>query len=33
MKTTKYLSLKVIAIMVITIGFALPGKAQTLGNY
>ena len=33
MKTMKYLSLKMIAIIAIAIGFALPSKAQTLGNY
>ena len=33
MKTMKYLSLRMIVIMAIAVGFALPGKAQTLGNY
>jgi len=33
MKTMKNLSLRMIAIMIIAIGFALPSKAQTLGNY
>ena len=33
MKTMKYLSLRIIAVLVIAIGFALPSKAQTLGNY
>ena len=33
MKTKKYLPLKALAVLAIAIGFALPGKAQTLGNY
>ena len=33
MKTMKYLPLKALAVLAIAIGFALPGKAQTLGNY
>ncbi len=33
MKTIKYLSLRALALAAILIGFALPGKAQTLENY
>ena len=33
MKTINHLSIKIVAIIAIAIGFALPGKAQTLGNY
>lgn len=33
MKTKKYLPLKALAVLAIAIGFALPSKAQTLGNY
>ena len=33
MKTFKHLSLKVMVIMAIAIGFTLPSKAQSLGNY
>ena len=33
MKTMKYFSLRLIAIMTIAACFALPSKAQTLGNY
>ena len=33
MKTIRYISLRMIAIMAIAIGFVLPSKAQTLGNY
>lgn len=33
MKTIKYLSIRLLAITAIAVGFTLQGKAQTLGNY
>ena len=33
MKTTKYLSIKILAMVAMALGLALPGNAQTLENY